>query len=135
MFERLIAAFSRQTRFATVGLLNTLLDVGLFWMLTTLAGLPLIAANTMSYSAGVVNSFLWNKYWTFGDIRQGDPIHRQFLSFVIISIAALGISATLVWLFVQILPAMAAKLVSTAGTMIWNYVMSAVFIYRGIHNK
>ena len=52
-------------RFIVVGLLNTAVDFGLLNLLIYLFRWPSVWANTVSFSVAVLNSFFWNKYWTF----------------------------------------------------------------------
>ncbi len=56
---------SRFLRFCTVGVGNTVVDFAAF-LLLTLAGVPYLLAQVLSYSAGVANSFFFNRKWTFG---------------------------------------------------------------------
>jgi putative flippase GtrA len=53
-----------------VGGLNTLVDLlilnGLLWLFPTTSSLTLLVYSSLAYSLGAVNSFLLNKYWTFG---------------------------------------------------------------------
>ncbi len=57
-------------RFGTVGGLNTLLDLlmlnGLLKLFPTTNIFTILMFNSIAYSVGAVNSFLLNKYWTFG---------------------------------------------------------------------
>ena len=48
-----------------VGVLNTLVDFGAFNLLVFVFGMPVLVAYPFSVTAGIVNSFLWNKHWTF----------------------------------------------------------------------
>jgi putative flippase GtrA len=121
---------SRLARFAAVGLVNTSLDIGLFWMLTTLVEIPIVIANTGSYSAGAINSFVLNKYWTFGDIQQRDPMARQFVRFLLFNLMGLAVSSLLIWLIVHIIPSLWAKVIATAGTLIWNYLINKSLVYH-----
>lgn len=58
-------------RFGGIGLLNTAVDFGVLNFLASFfgvyKGLPLGFLNILSFSAAVVHSFYWNKYWAFGD--------------------------------------------------------------------
>jgi putative flippase GtrA len=54
-------------RFAAVGIMNTTIDVVLFWVLH--APLGIMAANFLSTSAGMTFSFLVNGRHTFGASR------------------------------------------------------------------
>ena len=51
-------------RFLVVGLTNTGLTLIIIFALLRL-GIPLLAANIIGYGAGFVNSFVWNRRWTF----------------------------------------------------------------------
>ncbi len=51
-------------KFALVGLLNTAVDVAIFFLLTWV-NTPYVAAQVVSYSCGAANSYLLNKFWTF----------------------------------------------------------------------
>src|SRR5207245_2831310 len=57
-------------RFGLVGGLNTLIDLlalnGLLLLFPTTSSSLLLVYNALAYSLGAVNSFLLNKYWTFG---------------------------------------------------------------------
>ena len=125
-----IAIFRRSARFAVVGALNTTVDIGVFWLLAVFLDWPILLANTCSYSAGVVNSFVWNKYWTFGDVNREDKIIRQFPMFAVFNVIGLCISNILVAVFVTFLPPIGAKMLAVAGTVAWNYWTSARFVYR-----
>ncbi|KPK22459.1 MAG: hypothetical protein AMJ61_17100 [Desulfobacterales bacterium SG8_35_2] len=51
-------------------------------------------ANTIGYGAGIVNSFIWNKFWTF---KARHETGQQFLRFVILNIVCLVLSKY--WVF------------------------------------
>ena len=58
-------------KFACVGVLNTSVDLGIFNLATFLYGsLPVASVFAMfkavSFLTATTNSFIWNKYWTFG---------------------------------------------------------------------
>src|SRR5262249_14172576 len=60
----------RFAKFAIVGASSTLIDMGLFWAMVRQLGwgetlLMRIVANSISFTLGVTNGFLWNRYWTF----------------------------------------------------------------------
>ncbi len=72
----------RISRFLTVGAVGTLLDFGLLTVLK-LTGLPTILANSLSFTAGLLNNFTWNRLWTFNDKIQNDW-RRQFAQFTLV---------------------------------------------------
>jgi putative flippase GtrA len=108
-------------RFAVVGVANTLIDVGLFWMLY--APLGLFAANLLSTSTGMVFSFLMNGQHTFG---ASQVTLRQAVLF-------LATNAFTMWLLQPLLmllshdyssaPLILAKVVALAGSVVVNFVL------------
>lgn len=52
-------------KYGIVGLGNTLITAGVIWVMMKLLGCSDITSNVTGYVAGVLNSFVWNKQWTF----------------------------------------------------------------------
>ena len=52
-------------KFICVGTLNFLVDFGVLSLLNVVLGWPLVISNVISYTCGVVNSFIFNRFWTF----------------------------------------------------------------------
>ncbi len=124
-------------RFATVGLTGTLLDIGLFTALHVLLGMPTLAANTLSYSAGIVNNYIWNRRWTFTD-RPHKAVGMQFPQFATVSLSALLLNNLLVLLiappFSVLFPHagygdLLAKVCATAVGLCWNFVGNAFWTF------
>lgn len=117
-------------KFAAVGLLNTLVDMATFWLLITWAQTPILLANTFAYGLGTLNSYTFNRIWTFRKVEaQASPL-RQLPRFVSITLVGLGISNLTVWIAVMFVPPMWAKLLATGATFLWNYAASKKWVYR-----
>lgn len=52
-------------KFAIVGVMNTLVTLVIIFISTRLFGIYYLVANVIGYIAGLINSFLWNRTWTF----------------------------------------------------------------------
>ena len=52
-------------KYCTVGVLNTLVCLGVIFICKSLCGFNPYLSNALGYIAGVINSFLWNKKWVF----------------------------------------------------------------------
>ena len=89
---------SEFTRFCVVGVLNTAIDLGLFALLTRLVGLDPLIANLISFTTGAANSFLLNKYWTFGAGGRGREMAAQASKFGVITVLVLLIHEGLLFL-------------------------------------
>jgi putative flippase GtrA len=82
---------SRFLQFALVGALNTGIAFAVFNMSTAWLGLPAATANVIAWTAGFVNSFVWNRSWTFRDRREL-PARTVLMRFAAVNTVALAVS-------------------------------------------
>ena len=80
------------TRFGCVGCLNTMFDFTIFCILNSLFGVNYIISQIISYSSGTLNSYLFNKFWTFNDTKTCKKGAREIVQFIVVNFASLGIS-------------------------------------------
>lgn len=52
-------------KYGLVGVGNTLITAVVIWVMMKMFGVSDILSNITGYIAGLVNSFIWNKKWTF----------------------------------------------------------------------
>jgi putative flippase GtrA len=52
-------------KYGIVGAGNTLLSLCVIWVMMKVLGYSAVASNITGYAAGILNSFVWNKRWTF----------------------------------------------------------------------
>lgn len=52
-------------KYGIVGASNTLITAVVIWIMMKCVGLSDVVSNVIGYVAGVLNSFIWNKQWTF----------------------------------------------------------------------
>ncbi|MDR3269647.1 MAG: GtrA family protein [Tannerella sp.] len=52
-------------KYGVVGIGNTLLSLIIIWIMTKPGGCPETISNLTGYTVGLINSYLWNKKWTF----------------------------------------------------------------------
>lgn len=123
-------------RFAIVGSFNTLLDFALLLLFVYAFHLDKYVANVLSTGICLVVSFFLNRKWTF---QAGGSQVRQFIAFLIVTLLGLWVVQTLlIWGITTLLkpwlqgPLMLliAKLVATVGSLTWNYVLYAKFVFK-----
>jgi putative flippase GtrA len=85
-------------RFCLVGGLNTGVHYGMFFALFRLLGLHYLISSTIGYCCGTVNSFIWNKMWTF-ESRRAAHI-TEALKFLIVNTSSLVTNVTSMKVFV-----------------------------------
>ena len=81
----------RFLKFAVVGTIGAVVDFGTLYLLHPTLGVPIVPANTCSFTAAVLSNFLWNRYWTYADSRS-KPVRTQLLQFFVVNIAGWGIN-------------------------------------------
>jgi len=115
-----------------VGVLNTLIDAGTYFILTrwiAFFAVQLIFAKGIAYAVGMTNSFFWNRSWTFKS--QTNP-WRAALLFTLTHIAALSINAGVMGLGLNwlSLPEGIALLLATAASFAWNFVLNKLLVFK-----
>jgi putative flippase GtrA len=126
-------ANTRFFRFGLVGVANTATDFVLFAFLVQAIGMHVAAANVLSYSAGVLQSFTINSAWTFRGLRSTGSMPRRFAAFCLVNVVSLLVTTALVWLLSLAMPALLAKAVSVGAGFLINFQLSRrlVFAERG----
>lgn len=125
----------RVIRFGLVGVVNTSIDFALFAVLFYGVEWPLLAANAAAYSVAVVNSYLLNKYWTFGDTSRGQAAILRGMLFVVLNLVGLALASVAVWVLAQFLHPLVAKAGSIAVSFVWNYWSNHKFVYTGARHS
>ncbi|WP_258840604.1 GtrA family protein [Mechercharimyces sp. CAU 1602] len=78
-------------RFTVVGILNTCIDLLIFILLLNWFSFPPIWAHLCAYMAGVGNSYIWNKRFTFR-IKEEAIISNSFIYFSLFQLILLTLS-------------------------------------------
>jgi putative flippase GtrA len=127
-------------RFGLVGGLNTLVDLLILNFLLLLfptTSTPMILAySALAYSMGAVNSFLLNKYWTFG-FRQR-MTRGEVVRFIVTTLCGIGWSSLILWLASRVLHpflvnttiwANASKVLAIFGTALISYLGMRLWVF------
>jgi dolichol-phosphate mannosyltransferase len=82
---------SRLLRFGVVGFSGVFVDLGVFYVLRTILGLALTPSAIFSAEIAIINNFLWNDLWTFGDVaRQQSGSRKRFRRFLKFNLVCLA---------------------------------------------
>ncbi len=129
-------------KFLIVGASGTLIDYLVLILLKSLNWQTLFA-NTLSFSAGLVNNYTWNSRWTFIDNFR-HPSLEQFTQFTIISLVGLGLNTAIVLLLETIMGKILgmpkagyipAKAFATAVVLFWNYLANRRWTFNPSKNN
>jgi putative flippase GtrA len=143
--------FNKFIKFSLVGVLGTVIDFTLFnlllyvlshvlgWSLLAQFGLNgnLLVANTISFGAGVLNNYTWNRLWTFKESRKAKK-RQQLMKFAMVSLVGLLLNSLLVLTLAAILgPYVSeplsynlAKVIATGLVLFWNFGANRFWTFR-----
>jgi putative flippase GtrA len=115
-------------KFCAVGAIGYAINLGVYAALVHAAGLHYIAAAVLSFLVAVTNNYLWNRHWTFRDMR--GHMAYQGLRFLVVSTISLGanllVLTALVAAGVGKVPAQAIAIVvvtplNFVGNKLWSF--------------
>ncbi|MCM3787236.1 GtrA family protein [Domibacillus indicus] len=118
-------------KFGIVGVLNTAIDMLLFFTLWSV-GVPYLLAQVLSYSAGTLNSFVWNRSWTF---KVSGRIHiEEITKFLLLNVIALCMSTFLLSLLSG-QPLFISKTIATLSGLSVTFFGSRFWVFRQQRRK
>lgn len=116
-------------RYALVGLVNTVVGLGVIYGAMYFLGFADIPANALGYMVGVIVSFLLNRQWTF---RDTGPIGSALVRFLAVLLVAYFANLGTVLALVE-LAAVNRYLAQAAGVLpyvVVGYLGSRYFAFR-----
>ena len=108
------------------------------WIAADAKSVPLAAlpvAGAIAWAVATLNSFVWNRVWTF-EAKGHDARRRQMVRFFLIAAVGGLINVTLSTLLVHLVPFAekpAARIATVLGTgvaAVWNFVGQKLFAFR-----
>lgn len=77
-------------KFGLVGVLNTALHYTVFYILYSFIGLNYLLASAIGYAAGLINSYILNRNWTFKSYDTDRK--REFARFAWVNLLSMGVN-------------------------------------------
>ncbi len=126
--------------------MNTAIDFTvlnlLMWWTGIYKGGWIILLNAVSFSIAVINSYLWNKYWTFRAREADEPgeVAKEFSQFIAVTLIGLGINTGVVYGITTLIApvfglspeiwANLAKATATGFSLIWNFIGYKFIVFK-----
>lgn len=138
----------RFIKFGIVGFTGSVIDFGVFNLLTIAFDVASIASSTVSFALAVINNFVLNRFWTYPETRQ-TPIYKPLVKFIIVSCLGLAIRIPLfAWLEKVLIP-LAEKTIPNVLTptiighnlslaivigvvMLWNFFVNRFWTFKSV---
>lgn len=115
-------------RFAAVGLLSTLLDVGVYRLLLHFH-MVLFLAVAIGFMVGLTNGYFLNTRFVFAK-EHNVMVYNKY---ALVSLGALGLTEGIIYLLSEIWKVMdnlEAKLVAVVLVFFWNYFLSKHWAFK-----
>jgi len=119
----------RPLKYTLVGALNTVLTWAVILAASRMLHWPYVGANCLGFLAGILNSYLWNRHWTFrsSEAPRSAPI-RFFAVTLAVYLAQLGLLTALVECLH--VPKDAAQAGAVAAGALISYLLHRRFTFR-----
>jgi len=136
LIERLTTAWHERAialkaiSFAMVGVVNTLIDLGVFLLAYNVLKLPLVPCNVLAWLVAVSCSYVMNSFITFGPETGHQLRWRDYGTFVASGVAGVIASTTTLVLLSYFIPVIAAKLLSILVSFAVNFSLSHFVVFR-----
>lgn len=116
-------------KFSLIGLLNTGIHYSIFLFLYRVFGVYYLAASVVGYCAGLINSYIMNKKWTFR--TTGVRVHIEFVKFIMVNLISLFVNLAALKYAVdhigiipevgQIIAIVFSTIVNFLGNKLWTF--------------
>ena len=126
--ERAIAL--KAISFALVGVINTLIDFGIFWTANNILTWPLVPSNVLAWLVAVSFSYGMNTFITFGPESGRVLRWRDYATFIASGVAGMVSSTATLVALAYVMPVVAAKLVSILVSFAVNFTLSHFVVFR-----
>jgi len=117
-------------KFGIVGVVSTVIDWGLFYLLNFTFGIYYLTAKVLSFAVAVINSFVWNRRWTF---RSQNPNRNQeFVKFLVIALVGLSLNTLIMYLAVSIFHTrkIVGLIFATGIVTFWNFLANKYWTFQ-----
>lgn len=121
--------FFQFVKFGLVGVSNTLITAGVIALLLEVFLLSDLQANLVGYAAGLVNSFVWNRRWTF---RSKSKIKDTVLKFMLIFVVSYVVQWGVVSLLLRIsnVEPYVCHLLGMVVYTVFNFLLNKFYTFK-----
>jgi putative flippase GtrA len=116
--------------FAVVGVVNTVIDFGIFLIGYNVIGLALVPANVLAWIVAVSGSYVMNSFITFAAESGGKLRWRSYGTFVASGVAGVIANTAVLVVASYWIPVIAAKLLAIAVSFVVNFSLSHFVVFR-----
>lgn len=117
-------------KFGITGVMNTAVDFWVYTLLVSFFSMGLYVSQIISYSCGMLNSYVVNRKWTFS--TQNGFFSGELVRFIVLNLSMMLLGMGIIYVCTQKLMfhKLVAKLISTLLVLIINFLISNFWVFR-----
>lgn len=125
--------FAQLVKFGIVGVLATLIDWVIFYLLTNIINIHYGIATAISFLISTVFNYYLSVKYVF-DVDSSTSKKRNFIIFLIFSIIGLGLNELILWICIEKIRLynMIGKIIATGLVMIFNFITRKIFLEKSM---
>lgn len=135
--------FFQLSKFGLVGVTNTVIDLGIYnlfiFMSDVSSGYLIAVFKSFSVLAAIVNSYVWNKFWSF-EKKEIDNFGEEFTQFLLVSLVGLLLNVGITAFVVNVIGtpmgitektwANIGGLTASVAVLTWNFIGYKFFVFK-----
>ena len=117
-------------KFGIVGISSAIIDWGLFYFFNRYLAIYYLFAKALSFIFAVINSYIWNRRWTFRS--ENTQKMQEFSKFLIVSVIGLLLNTLIMFIAVEKyhLRYIFGLMLATAIVVFWNFLANKLWTFR-----
>jgi putative flippase GtrA len=124
------ATIFKAVSFGLIGFVNTAIDFGVFSFGYYLLGLPIVAANLLSWVFAVSASYVMNSMITFSFESGRELTVRTYATFIFVQLAGFAANTTTILVASHFMPVLFGKVLATGVSFLVNFSLSHFVVFR-----
>lgn len=124
------ATMFKAVSFGLIGFFNTAIDFAVFSFGYYVLGLPIIAANLLSWAFAVSASYVLNSTITFSIEARRELNVRTYGTFVLAQLAGFAANTTTILVAAHFVPVLFGKVLATGVSFMVNFSLSHFLVFR-----
>lgn len=135
--------FFQLSKFGLIGVANTVIDLGIYnlfiFMSDVSSGYLIAVFKSFSVLAAIVNSYIWNKFWSF-EKKEVHNVGEEFTQFLLVSLVGLLLNVGITAFVVNVIGAPAGiaekawanigGLTASILVLTWNFIGYKFFVFK-----
>lgn len=118
--------YRKISKYGLFGVITAGIELGVFIAIEPFS--HIYAASLISFLAGLVSSFLFNKFLVFKNTDRATK--KEATQFIVLGLVNSQLSSLVTWILAAVVPNHIAKIISMVLIAAWNYLIMNFVIFR-----